>query len=286
MLLSALMLTGCASVNKLAWNPFGDRIKDRENRFSFAQVTERNGDIYRAETSYRQLTEEVPKDARYCQRLGVVLVRQGKLEEGITVLNKARDLDDDNIAILNDLGYAYTVQGEYEQAEKVLRDAMKIDPREVRTQNNLAMALGYMGKSEESYEMFRRNTDEGTARNNLAYIYAQTGHVDLAVKEYSKALSHSPDNKAAAEAILQLNTLQQSLAAKAKSSEPKVQLASDAVQSPAVSRKEADRKTAASKDLVQLVGDVEVEDADVVEGKSSQAVGRASYKTISAHNEK
>lgn len=261
MLLS--VVSGCASAkNSLSWSPFSDRIKDRENRYNFAQVTERSGDNQRAERNYRKLCEEAPKDARYWQRLGVVLVHDGKMKEGIEMLEKARDLDEKNIAILNDLGYAYTVDGEFFEAEAILRQAMKVDSRDARTQNNLAMVLGYMGKTDEAYELFRRNADEGTARNNMAYIHAQTGNTSLAVKEYSKSLSHSPGNKPAAEALVQLNTLNRNLAAMPKP-ESKVQLAADqsfeheraTPKRPAQENRDVERS-----DLVQLLNEVETEE--------------------------
>lgn len=262
--------SGCASVKSMnmAWNPFTDRIKDRENRYNFAQVTERTGDHQRAERNYRALCEEAPKDARYCQRLGVVLVREGKMKDGIKMLEKARDLDDDNIAILNDLGYAYTVDGEFFEAEAALRQAMKLDSRDVRTQNNLAMVLGYMGKTDEAYELFRRNNDEGTARNNIAYIHAQGGNLDMAVKEYSKSLNHSPGNKPAAEALVQLNTLHKNLAAKPETA-AKVQLASD--QTVAKKPESIGRATFRNppeterSDLVQLLNEVEADDGQAPE---------------------
>lgn len=274
--------SGCASVKSLAWNPFTDRIKDRENRYNFAQVTERGGDNQRAERNYRTLCEEAPKDARYWQRLGVVLVHDGKVKDGIAMLEKARDLDEDNVAILNDLGYAYTVDGEFFEAEATLRQAMKVDSRDVRTQNNLAMVLGYMGKTDEAYELFRRNADEGTARNNIAYIHAQAGNMNLAVKEYSKSLSHSPGNKPAAEALVQLNTLNRNLAAMPKS-ESKVQLAADqsfeheraVPKRPVQENHEVERS-----DLVQLLNEVETEEAPQTPGdpwatNDKPVVGRA-----------
>ncbi len=265
--------SGCASMKSMCmdWNPFTDRIKDRENRYNFAQVTERTGDHQRAERNYRTLCEEAPKDARYCQRLGVVLVREGKMKDGIKMLEKARDLDKDNIAILNDLGYAYTVDGEFFEAEAALREAMKVDSRDVRTQNNLAMVLGYMGKTDEAYELFRRNNDEGTARNNIAYIHAQGGNIDMAVKEYSKSLNHSPGNKPAAEALVQLNTLHKNLAESKPKTPSKVQLASDQTVVPekkiAVRERPAcEPQQAERTDLVQLLDEVET-DASEAPGK-------------------
>jgi Flp pilus assembly protein TadD len=275
LMLAVLVLPGCASARKLAWNPLGDRIKDRENRYNFAQVMERSGDIHRAEASYRKLSEEAPKDAKYYQRLGVVMVRQGKNVDGIAMLLKAHDLDEENIAIMNDLGYAYMVEGEFEKAEVLLRKAMKLDARDVRTQNNLAMTLGYMGKTEEAYQLFRRNADEGTARNNLAYIYAQTGHVDLAVKEYSRALTHEPGNKAAAEAIVQLNTLNRNLAAiatPAKKTPLTAERAFDHEQSEASVTQPVknEQDSDATNDLVQLLGNVELEEVEVAEERSEE----------------
>lgn len=261
--------SGCASVKSMSWNPFHDRIKDRENRYNFAQVTERTGDHQRAERNYRALCEEAPKEARYCQRLGVVLVREGKTKDGIEMLQKAHELDKDNVAILNDLGYAYTVEGEFFEAEAALKEAMKIDSRDVRTQNNLAMVLGYMGKTEEAYELFRRNNDEGTARNNIAYIHAQSGNIDLAVKEYSKSLSHSPGNKPAAEALVQLNTLNKNLAAQPKTPS-KVQLTSGQKPEPTNERPRLVQDPMANEprqrvertDLVQLLNEVETDVTD------------------------
>ncbi len=276
-------LSGCASVRSVSWNPFHDRIKDRENRYNFAQVTERTGDHHRAERNYRTLCEEAPKDARYCQRLGVVLIREGKMKEGIETLEKARELDKDNIAILNDLGYAYSVEGQFFEAEAILREAMKIDSRNERTQNNLAMVLGYMGKTDEAYELFRRHCDEGTARNNIAYIHAQTGNLDKAVAEYSKSLSHSPGNKPAAEALLQLNTLHQNLAAQPKTP-GKVQLVSDQKTVTQTTRPQRPmtmepQSRVERTDLVQLLNEVETEATDVPDKSPWGPVSPAAAKT-------
>lgn len=202
---------GCASARQTVMKPFTDPIRAREMRFDFAQVLERDGDLHKAEKAYRELSGDRPKEAKYQHRLGVVLVRQGSLEEGIEKLQLARKLEPENVALLNDLGYALLLQGDFAGSEEVLVHAMKMDPRNKRASNNLALAVGYQGRSEEAYTLFRYHQSEAEARSNLAYVLAQRGDVDGAVKEYNQSLSRDPSRRPAAEAYLQLVQLQKNL---------------------------------------------------------------------------
>lgn len=211
--LASCLLTGCTQLPKWAHNPFSDPIKDREMRFSFAQVIEQDGNLHKAEQSYRQLQKEAPKNAKYTHRLGVTLVREGRVEEGLVELRKASDLKPEDIAIMNDLGYALVMSGEYVEAETVLREALKLDQRNPRTINNLALAMGYDGRTQDAYELFRRNGTEAEARSNLAFVLAQRGQMDHAVREYNMALSKDPSHKPAAEALMQLTEMQKDLQA-------------------------------------------------------------------------
>ncbi|MBI1348152.1 tetratricopeptide repeat protein [bacterium] len=209
--LSTSLFAGCTQLPQWAHNPFSDPIKDREMRFSYAQVIEQDGSLHKAEQAYRQLQKEAPKNAKYTHRLGVTLVREGRAEEGLVELRKAADLKPEDVAILNDLGYALVMTGEYEEAETVLKSALKFDQRNPRTINNLALAMGYEGKSQDAYELFRRNGSEAEARSNLAYVLAQRGEMEPAVREYNLALSKDPSHRPAAEALVQLTDMQKEL---------------------------------------------------------------------------
>jgi Flp pilus assembly protein TadD len=208
---------GCAQRPQWVQNPLTYRDRDRDMRFSFAQVIERDGNLYRAEKQYRELQQEAPKDPRFAHRLGVVLIRQGRTEEGVAFLEEAAKHKADDVAILNDLGYAYTVAGDYAAAEEHLRLAMTIDNRDSRTINNLALAIGYAGRTQEAYELFRRNGSEAEARANVAYVLAQRGELKHAVDEYNRALNKDPDYKPAAEGLVQLTQIGRELQATADS---------------------------------------------------------------------
>ncbi|OYW20102.1 MAG: hypothetical protein B7Z55_07775 [Planctomycetales bacterium 12-60-4] len=200
--------SGCSHMQQYVVNPFSDPIKEREMRYSFAQVTERDGNMHKAEKAYRELVEEKPKNADYRHRLGVVLVRQGKLDEGVEMLSKARDLKKDDVSLLNDLGYAQVLKGEFDAAEATLREALAVEAKNERTINNLALAVGYAGRTQEAYELFRQVQSESSARSNLAYVHSQRGDLASAVREYDRALSKDPTNRSAAEALVQLTEIQ------------------------------------------------------------------------------
>lgn len=244
---------GCASTREMVAKPFTDPIREREMRFDFAQVSERDGDLHRAEKTYRELVADKPKDPRYQHRLGVVLIRQGKLDEGIAALRVSADQQPENIEVLNDLGYAYVLHGQYAAAEQVMQQALRVDGRNPRTINNLALAIGYSGRTQEAYELFRQTQSEADARANLAFILSQRGDLLGAIREYDRALSKNPEHKVAAEALIQLTSLQQELDHAAPGDD--IQYAS--AQRPAATpRRTLEARRAAS---VELLGDLETE---------------------------
>lgn len=210
---AAALTTGCAQTSHWSHLPLNNAAKDRDLRFSFAQVSERDGNLYKAERTYRELHQEAPKDPRFTHRLGVVRVRQGELEEGLVLLEQAAQQREDDVEILNDLGYAYLISGDFSAAEREFQRALAIDARNSRTLNNLALAVGYAGRTQESYELFRRTGGEAEARSNVAYILAQCGDLPAAMREYNRALGNDPNYKPAAEALLQLAAMQRALQA-------------------------------------------------------------------------
>ena len=205
------VVSGCSQTRQLVQNPFGAAERQRSTQYDLAQVTEREGNLFKAEKAYRELAEHRPKETKFHHRLGIVLVKQGRLEEGIAELQQAAELSPENAAIMNDLGYAQLLMGEYAAAETTMQRALELDPRDIRTRNNLALATGYAGNTQTAYELFRRHQSEAEARSNVAYILAQRGELKAATSEYDIALSKNPDSRSTAEALLQLTEMQRGI---------------------------------------------------------------------------
>jgi len=200
--------TGCAQyqglVNRI--NPAPQQ-QQHEMKLNFAKAHEREGNLAKAESALREILAENPKNAHARHRLGVVLVRSGKPEEGLSALEEAvaampRDLD-----AHNDLGYAYLMQGNLVEAETLFRESLEISPNHSQSLNNLALVMGYQGQAQEAYTLFRRSMTEAEALANLGYVHSQRGEVDLAMQRYSQALNHDPSLRTAANGLIQISSV-------------------------------------------------------------------------------
>lgn len=181
-----------------------DAEKDAAGQFAMARLLERRGQDKGAAKLFRSLVDADPNHARARHRLGVVLARQGKLDEAETQLSTASKLAPDDIEIRSDLGYVYYLQHDLEKADAVLRSVLREVPNHKAACNNLALVLGGQGKFEECLRMFRRTNSEAESHANLAYALAQQGRLAEAEKAYLRALSLDDSLKEAAKAMLQV----------------------------------------------------------------------------------
>jgi Flp pilus assembly protein TadD len=178
--------------------------KDFATRFSLAKLREQEGNFTGARQLYQELLQTSPNHAGAHHRLGIVEIRLGEVEKGLDHLRRAEAAAPDNIAILNDLGYACLTTGRPELAQQVLMTALEINPHDERTINNLAMAYGLTGQFDKAFATFRRKLSEAEALSNLGYVATQAGDIKFATDCYSRALSLNPELNEAAEALAQL----------------------------------------------------------------------------------
>ncbi len=69
-----------------------------------------------------------PNDAEVLNTAGAVDRRQGRWEEGIANMKKARELDPRNLSVIWNLLETYLALHRYEEAERVIADALKLSP--------------------------------------------------------------------------------------------------------------------------------------------------------------
>lgn len=218
LILASLLIVwapGCSSMQQVTrkMQP-GASSQQLEMQMNFARAHEREGNYIKAESAFREIVANFPKEPAAKHRLGVILVRSGKSDEGISYLEEAVQAMPRNFEARNDLGYAYMMKGDLDAAESLLREALEIAPNHAKSINNLALTLGYQGNTKEAYTMFRQTMSEAEALANMGYIHSQRGEVDLAVQRYSQALTHNPNLRSAADGLIQIsNVKQQALAA-------------------------------------------------------------------------
>jgi tetratricopeptide (TPR) repeat protein len=137
--------------------------KDEEKQYVYflrGSTLERQKKYDEAESSFRKVLATRPDDPNTLNYLGYMLADRGvKLDEAITLIKKAVDLDPANGAYLDSLGWAYYKQGKFDLAE-----------------DNLIKASQRIG------------TDP-TVQDHLGDLYQRTGRLKLAAAHWERALN-------------------------------------------------------------------------------------------------
>jgi Tfp pilus assembly protein PilF len=204
LIVASIPLIGCTQARQLVRRVNPEAQRQIETSLMMARAHESEGKSQQAEKMYREVLELDDENGEACHRLGVVLMSQGQLDEGLLYLEQANLLLPDQADVLADLGYAYIESGQVEQALPLLQSAYQQNPEDERIINNLAQALGYTGEYDRSFALFKEVMTEAEATANLAYIHAQTGNGAKAMELYSRALDLDPELRPAANALIQL----------------------------------------------------------------------------------
>ena len=125
--------------------------KERAVKLSLASTLERERKYGEAETIFRQMIAEDPKNADALNSFGYMLAERGqKLDEAIGFVQRALAIDPGNGAYLDSLGWAYYKQNRFEQAEAPLREAAEKLPAVSVIQDHLGDLLNKRGLLEDA----------------------------------------------------------------------------------------------------------------------------------------
>lgn len=120
---------------------------------------EREKEYEKAEETFRKILNNSPDDAPTLNYLGYMMADRGvQLDQALSYISKAVDIDPANSAYLDSLGWAYFKLGKYDSAEV-----------------NLTKASQHMN-------------DDPTVQEHLGDLYQKTGHLRLAATHWERAL--------------------------------------------------------------------------------------------------
>ena len=123
-----------AQAEKLATRP------EEKEYIVFLQgsIYERQKKYDQAEQAFRQVLQQDPNNSMTLNYLGYMLAdRNMHLEEALTLIKKAIDLDPQNYNYIDSLGWVYFKLGNYDQAEENLRRAADKSPNDATIQDHL-----------------------------------------------------------------------------------------------------------------------------------------------------
>lgn len=103
--------------------------------------------------AYRRTIALAEKDARAYNDLAWLLTSEGEgrnPDEALSLARRANQLDPNNAAILDTLGWVHSSRGKYSEAEPILRKAAELAPNQAPIQYHLGMVRHQLNKREEA----------------------------------------------------------------------------------------------------------------------------------------
>ncbi len=133
-------------------------------------------------------------------RSGLTMLREGRADEAIQLLVRARTSSPRDPHVPNALGLALLYKKDYPAAFKAFSDALALDRDFVEARNNRGVAYLQAGKWDDAEADFQAVLDgpptpeKVNAHYNLGLLHEKRGQHRDAEREYSLAIADSPDN--------------------------------------------------------------------------------------------
>ena len=162
--------------------------------------------IYRnGETLWFATLEKNPDFWMVRNSVASVLLQKGQISQALAHLEKARELNPNNVVTESLFGYAFLLIGKVDEAYAHLRRAIEIDPTYVTAYSNMGSALLQKGLPEESLAYLEKGLriDPGfiSARFNIANTLLQMGRYEEALLHLQMALKIAPDDPQAQKSL-------------------------------------------------------------------------------------
>ena len=136
---------------------------------------------------------------------GAQLLQQGPVEEAISLLERAHEMDAGSVPILLNLGGAYILAGRHEDAIPLLEAALETGPQNPMIWINLGAAhlgnpiLATREQQEQAIRAFEKSLELDPAapsvHYNLGLIFVDRGDNDLAQAAFRHALRVNPQDR-------------------------------------------------------------------------------------------
>jgi Flp pilus assembly protein TadD/lysophospholipase L1-like esterase len=203
------------------------------------------GDRQSALAAARTLGDTAPSYARVYDRLGIELMKEGRLREAATQFRRALDEDPDYVGAHNNLGVVYERLGKPEArahfqravelepgfanahfnlARALLRDGegeaalaelertVQLDPRHTGALNRLGTELGKRGQLDRAGHYLQLavevDPDDADTQNNLGVIFLAQGDVAQARQQFQAAVRIDPGHQRARQNLRRLKPWQ------------------------------------------------------------------------------
>ncbi|HEV8238199.1 MAG TPA: tetratricopeptide repeat protein [Thermoanaerobaculia bacterium] len=147
-----------------------------ELRFRLGAAYERSGREAEATETFRELLRRAPDNSMALNYLGYMWAEKGEnLPEALGMIRRALEIDPENAAYIDSLGWVYFRLGDFPHAVEQLEKAARMLPGDGTVQEHLGDALRAAGKGAEARTAYQRalqlgDTDSAQVRRKLDEI--------------------------------------------------------------------------------------------------------------------
>jgi tetratricopeptide (TPR) repeat protein len=134
-----------------------------------------------------QISAQPQNEALHSYDAGMILVRQGHLDEAIQTFENGLEADPRNLVLMDAIGAAYNLKGDFEQAEKYFLDALQADSGFIPARKNLAITYFNLGQYDLAEPEFQRLMDGPGDSRPIACLFL--GIIAEKHNEYDKSVS-------------------------------------------------------------------------------------------------
>jgi tetratricopeptide (TPR) repeat protein len=167
-------------------------------RFALAIQHHQAGRVAEAESIYRGIIQDAPRNAHALHLLGVISHHAGRHQEAINLIGRALEIHGPNAVFHSNLSAAYLAINRWIEAAAHCQAALRLTPDFAEAHHNLGIALRAQGQVAEAETAFRnaiRLTPEYVdAHYNLGAVLQQLGQLQEALAELKEAIRLAPTN--------------------------------------------------------------------------------------------
>ena len=168
----------------------------RELLLSAADLQQK-GDLDGAESVFRTIHQEFPRNADALFMLGLVAHQRGRHHDAVGLFQHAIDLNPGKIDFFDNLAKAWLALERYRLAAEAWKDALRLDPKNAPAALNIAMALWEIRDVDATVEYSRLaialDPNLSLAHGQLAGALALQGDTEASLNAYREALRLKPD---------------------------------------------------------------------------------------------
>jgi protein O-GlcNAc transferase len=175
-------------------------IREIEIQINQAIQWHRQGQLEKAEKTYRKIIAYHPNHAGVLNLLGLIEYQKNNFEYASFLISQAIRIEDKNPDFHNNLGTVYKTMGKLSKARNSYMTALNLKPDSANTAYNIGGVYLVMGDVEQAIKYYQRtlsiNYNFYQVYTNLSAIYNQLKRYNQALKYAQQGLQYLPNNAA------------------------------------------------------------------------------------------